>query len=468
MFLDSLSHNAKQLLSQLWQHIQQIPLFWGKPMVFRHWLLSAHRAQIISLSLLILIPFAIIPLIDFLLAAVFSPVTEERLFGLIQTEEKNPYIDIIQAFTFWSVWIFSTLVCVVLFLRHIPDTFKFAEDTMREKITQADRLINSNPSQSVLLYNSARDWSLNDANESLLDTKIQSLNTVLKNTDQKTIVAPAATLLSETVLDTEKTILAERYRIKELIGSGAMGNVYRGEDIRLKRDIALKQLSPRLLHDEHIIARFRQEALALARLSHPHIVQVYDFIEDEGFLWIVMELVTGGELEEIISATNPLSQEQALRFAEQMASALGYAHQQGVVHRDFKPANVLITDNGDIKITDFGIAKLAQSSIHTQLNSVMGTPTHMSPEQANGEQTDLRTDIYALGIVLYQMLSGDLPFNGDSRTILAQHLSKQPPRLSKNNKDLSPALDTVIQKMLAKNPDDRFQSMQEVAEQLDV
>jgi len=468
MLFNSLSQNTKQLLAQLWQHVQQLPLLWGKPMVFRHWLLSAHRAQLVSLALLFLIPFAIIPLIDFILAAIFSPVTEERLFGLIQTEEKNPYIDIIQDFTFWSVWIISSLVCVVLFLKHIPDTFKFADDTMQEKIKQADRLIHSNPSQSVLLYNSARDWSLNDANESLLDTKLQSLNIALNNAGNKNPVKPAATLLIEPEEKTEKAVIAERYRIKKLIGSGAMGNVYLGEDLRLKRDIAIKQLSPQLLNDEHIIARFRQEALALARLSHPHIVQVYDFIEDDGFLWIVMELVTGGELEDQFSDNNPLPQAQALRFAVQMASALNYAHQQGVVHRDFKPANVLITDKGDIKITDFGIAKLAQSSIHTQLNSVMGTPTHMSPEQANGEETDLRTDIYALGIVLYQMLSGALPFNGDSRTILAQHLSKQPPRLSEKNKHLSPTLDAVVQKMLAKNPGDRFQSMQEIIEQLEV
>jgi len=466
MFFDSLSHNAKQLFIPLWHHIQLIPLLWRKPMVFRHWLLSAHRAQLISLALIILIPFAIIPLIDFLLAAVFSPVTEKILFGLIQTEEKNPYIDIIQACFFWSVWVISTLVCAALFLQHIPDTFKFAEDTLQEKITQADKLLNSNPSQSVLLYNSARNWSLNEENQTLLDAKLQSLNTVLNEASKKTIAMPTITRLSEPVLDTEKAIIAERYRIKKLIGSGAMGNVYCGEDIRLKRDIALKQLSPRLLHDEQIIARFRQEALALARLSHPHIVQVYDFIEDEGFLWIIMELVTGGELDEKFSAINPLPQEQALRFAEQMISALGYAHQQGVVHRDFKPANVLITDKGDIKITDFGIAKLAQSSIHTQLNSIMGTPTHMSPEQANGEDTDHRTDIYALGIVLYQMLSGELPFKGDARSIIAQHLSKQPAKLSESHKNISPALDNVIQKMLAKNPDDRFQSMQEIAIQL--
>ena len=150
-----------------------------------------------------------------------------------------------------------------------------------------------------------------------------------------------------------------------------------------------------------------------------------------------------------------------------MADALGYAHEQGVVHRDFKPANVLLTLNANVKITDFGIAKLAQSSIHTQLNTVLGTPSYMSPEQANGETTDHRTDIYSLGIVFYQLLAGEPPFKGDHRSIIAQHFLKAVPRLSELHQDISPEIDEIIQKMLAKKPADRYQSMLEVINQLE-
>ncbi len=458
---------AKQKALKLQEYIVLVPILWRKPEAFRYWLLNAHKAQIFALLLALLTPFAIIPLIDLLLATIFSPVTNDVLFGLIKTEHKNPYIDSVQTIAAWVIWILATLLCAALFLRHIPGTLQHAKEIVEEKVLAADRLININPSESILLYNAAKKWALDENNETSLNEKLQSVTTATYQTGIKAPVAPAKTvILSTPIAKSGDTLIADRYLIKKLIGSGAMGNVYHGEDTLLKRDIALKQLSPRLSHDEHIIARFRQEALALARLSHPNIVQVYDFIEGEGFFWIVMELVTGGELEEKLSSSNPLKPGEALRLARLMAAALGYAHTQGVIHRDFKPANVLITDNGDVKITDFGIAKLAQSSIHTQLNTIMGTPSHMSPEQANGDATDHRTDIYALGIVLYQMICGELPFNGDAKSIIAQHLTKQAPRLLKKHPHISPSIDNIIQKMLAKTPDERFQSMLELEKAL--
>ncbi|HEX5636885.1 MAG TPA: serine/threonine-protein kinase, partial [Gammaproteobacteria bacterium] len=259
---------------------------------------------------------------------------------------------------------------------------------------------------------------------------------------------------------------ADRYPIIKLLGSGAMGSVYLAEDLRLKREIALKMLAPGLSVDEHLLARFRQEALALARLSHPNIVQVYDFFEENGFFWIAMEFVKGGELDARLKASGRLTLAETLTLTKQMADALGYAHEQGVVHRDFKPANVLLTPGGHVKITDFGIAKLAQSSLHTQLNTVLGTPSYMSPEQANGETTDHRTDIYSLGIVFYQMLAGEPPFKGDARSIIAQHFLKEVPRLNELRQDISPAIDQIIQKMLAKKPADRYQSMSELIDEL--
>jgi len=461
---------TQQFVSEVRQHSQQIPVMWRKPLVFRHWLLSAHGAQIISLLLLLLVAFAIIPLIDRVLSEIFSPVTRKVLFGLITTEKENPYIETVQTIAFWIIWIFTTLLCAVLFLRHIPSTFEHAQTVVQQKITQADQLISTRASESILLYSAAQKWSIGEQSDATLITKLQSINAPPYSAGENTPVpiteAVETVILPATIPPADNAIIAERYRIGELLGSGAMGNVYSAEDTLLKRSVALKQLSPQLSGNEDIIARFRQEALALARLSHHNIVQVYDFIEGEGFFWIVIERVTGGELEDRLQAPEAIEQQAALRLTLQMAEALAYAHKQGVIHRDFKPANVLLSSNGDVKITDFGIAKLAQSSLHTQLNTVMGTPSHMSPEQANGDDTDQRTDIYALGIILYQLLCAELPFKGDTKSVIAQHLTRKPASLSKTYKNISVELNEIVQKMLEKEPEKRFQSMSELIKQI--
>ncbi len=462
---------TQQFVSEVRQHSRQIPVMWKKPLVFRHWLLSAHGAQIISLLLLLLVGFAIIPLIDLVLSEIFSPVTRKVLFGLITTEKENPYIETVQTIAFWSIWIFTTLLCAVLFLRHIPSTFEHAQTVVQQKIAQADQLISTQPSESILLYSAAQKWSIDEQSDTTLITKLQSINATPYKTDKTHSAAitdaPAETvILPATIHPSDNAIIAGRYKIGELLGSGAMGNVYSAEDTLLKRSVALKQLAPQLSSNESIIARFRQEALALARLSHQNIVQVYDFIEGEGFFWIVIERVTGGELEDRLQTPEAIDQQEALRLTLQMAEALAYAHEQGVIHRDFKPANVLLSSSGDVKITDFGIAKLAQSSLHTQLNTVMGTPSHMSPEQANGDDTDQRTDIYALGIILYQLLCAELPFKGDTKSVIAQHLTKKPASLSKTYKNIPVELDKIVQKMLKKNPEKRFQSMPELIKPL--
>ncbi len=458
---------TQQFVAEVRQRSLQVPAMWRKPLVFRHWLLSAHGAQFISLLLLLLVAFAIIPLIDLVLSKIFTPVTSKVLFGLITTEKENPYIDTVQTIAFWVIWTFTTLLCAVLFLRHIPGTLEHAQAVVQQKIATADQLISTRPSESILLYSAAQKWSIGEQSDATLITKLQSINTAPDKVDKNSPATTAKTvILPATTHPSNHAIIAGRYLIGELLGSGAMGNVYSAQDTLLKRNVALKQLSPQLSSNEHIIARFRQEALALARLSHPNIVQVYDFIEGDEFFWIVIERVTGGELEDRLQASKAIAQQEALRLTLQMAEALACAHKQGVIHRDFKPANVLLSSDGDVKITDFGIAKLAQSSLHTQLNTVMGTPSHMSPEQANGDETDQRTDIYALGIILYQLLCAELPFKGDTKSVIAQHLTKKPASLSKTYKNISSELDQIVQKMLEKNPEKRFQSMPELIKQL--
>jgi hypothetical protein len=467
MFLDTKYPIKQQLVSHIQESVSLVPHIWRKPRVFRHWLLNAHKAQIAVVVLLLLIPFVITPLIDLVLTKIFSPVTKEAYFGLVKTQQMNPHLDGAQTFAHLVVWMCLLLLGMYLYLRHIPVTLEYARNLVKDKISQADRLVDVEPSKSILLYNAAREWNIDTESESDLIAKLESIDSAMHQTNRKSVVMPDGTVvLPISREEPNNTVIADRYQIRRQLGSGAMGTVYLAEDTRLQRDVALKQLAPHFSADEHLRARFRQEALALARLSHPNIVQVYDFIEWDGFFWIAMELIEGVELEEKLKTSGQFETDEALRLVQQMAKALGYAHGRGVIHRDFKPANVLISTNGDAKITDFGIAKLAQSSLHTQINTIMGSPAYMSPEQASGDNTDQRTDIYALGIVLYRMICGELPFKGDAKSVIAQHLTKTPPSLAEKHKGVPEILNDIVQKMLAKDPEERYQSMGEIVEQV--
>lgn len=474
MFLETVVEFNQKITSQVRDSLRLAPALKRKPKILRHWLFSARKAQIIILALMVLLTLAIIPGLDLLLSKIFSPVTITSLFGLVHSEVENPDLQVSQMITHWLLWICMVLVAVYLYLRHIPVAMESARNIAREKEQKADQLANTNPSESILLYDAARDWSCDEETESKITSKLQQLNARMSQVNGSSTSGSAATRPDETVIlnsgdqesESNQAIIADRYQIKRQLGAGAMGIVYQAQDLKLNRDVALKQLAPSLANDAQLLARFRQEAQALARLSHPNIVQVYDFIDWNGLSFIVMEFVDGNELETRLGHGKPLKLAVALRLAIQMAAALGYAHERGVVHRDFKPANVLVSDTGKIKITDFGIAKLATSSVHTQLNTVMGSPAYMSPEQANGDPTDQRTDIYALGIVLFQLLTGKRPFDGDMKSIIAQHLSKIPDAPSKFCGDIPPLLDEIVQTMLAKQADERYSSMAEVITQL--
>ena len=364
-------------------------------------------------------------------------------------------------------------MAIYLYLRHLLTTLDQVRKIVNEKQLQADKLIDVNPSQSILLYDAAREWCVDEQAESVLDSKLNNLNIKMKQVSdmsgeiQAKTPDVSATLISPaTEQVSKKALIADRYQLINELGAGAMGTVYLAEDLRLNRKVALKQLSPLLSADADQLARFRQEALVLARLSHPNIVQVYDFIEWDRLFLIAIELVEGGDLEDRLGMAEPLAISEIIRLALQMAEALHYAHVCGIVHRDLKPANVLITKSGDVKITDFGIAKLAQSSILTHINTIMGSPAYMSPEQANADSTDERTDIYSLGIVLYQMISGERPFNGDTKSIIAQHLTRVPPSLCEKREGVTRSINNLVQNMLAKEPGERYQTIDEIIVQL--
>jgi serine/threonine-protein kinase len=253
-------------------------------------------------------------------------------------------------------------------------------------------------------------------------------------------------------------VLSGRYELSQLVARGGMAEVHRARDHLLDRPVAVKILFPELSVDKSFVERFRREAQAAANLSHPNIVPVFDWGEDGGTYFIVMELVDGRALSSILRGSGPMHPDRAAEIASDVASALAYAHRHGVVHRDVKPGNVLITDEGVVKVTDFGIARaLNTEESLTQTGAVMGTATYFSPEQAEGMGVDARSDIYSLGVVLFEMVTGRPPFLGDTPVAVAsKHVREHPPAPREINPAVPPDLEAIILKCMAKSPEHRY------------
>jgi serine/threonine protein kinase len=274
-------------------------------------------------------------------------------------------------------------------------------------------------------------------------------------------------------------MLADRYEIGKLLGRGGMAEVHEGLDTRLNRRVAIKLLRPSLATDPAFRTRFRQEAQAAARMAHPTIVRVFDAGEetvrgldghDVQLPFIIMERIEGKLLSELISA-GPIDADEASRITSGILTALEYSHRAGVVHRDIKPGNVMVTSNGQVKVMDFGIARaISESSANVaQTSAVLGTASYFSPEQARGETVDARTDLYSAGVVLYEMLTGRAPFEGDGPVAVAyQHVSETPTPPNTVNSAVSPAMSAVVMHALAKDRFDRFQSAAEFRADLDI
>ncbi len=249
-----------------------------------------------------------------------------------------------------------------------------------------------------------------------------------------------------------------RYKVVRKLGTGGMANVYLAEDQELGRRVAIKMLDDRHAQDEQFVERFRREAKNAAGLSHPNIVSIYDRGQAEGTYYIAMEYLEGRTLKELLVARGPTPIPVAIDYARQILAALGFAHQHGVVHRDIKPHNVAVAPDGRIKVMDFGIARAGTSQM-TETGSIIGTAQYLSPEQAKGAPVGPASDIYSVGIVLYEMLTGSVPFTGDTPLEIAmKHLSAIPEPPSEQRPEVPHELDSIVLRALAKRPEDRYQS----------
>src|SRR3954468_13107300 len=273
-------------------------------------------------------------------------------------------------------------------------------------------------------------------------------------------------------------LVADRYELEELCGTGGMSSVFRAYDRQLERRVAIKILHEHYAGDPEYLERFRREARAVAKLSHPNIVTVIDRGDDDGRQYIVFEHVEGENLKELVLRSGRLSVRRglpvralfggALELALSIADGLAFAHDYGLVHRDVKPQNILLSREGEVKVTDFGIAR----SLHmehgvTQTGTVLGTGEYLAPEQASGKPVSPATDVYSLGVVLWELLAGDVPFVGDNFVAVAlRHVNEPPPPLRERRPDVTPRLDAAVQRALAKDPARRFPSMTAFAKEL--
>lgn len=419
----------------------------GDRSLTKRWLLGARRAQVVLGLTLVVGLFVFPPVRDALIDAVL-PVERTRggFLGLSTRTREHPAAGPtrgVLTFLFWAGGLGATAGLLVLRARQV------AGRPGREPApgpSAGHTAVMASGNDGAGLGAAATQLHPSTSGEAVSGAASSS------GPAASTVGAPAAS--------------AGRYAVREELGRGGMGVVYRAKDTVLEREVALKELPSRLVRDPHLAERFRTEARVLARLTHAGMVQVFDLVENETGMWIAMELVPGGSLDHRLDEARP-SLDESLSLAADMADALAHAHAQGVVHRDFKPHNVLLTPEGRPKIMDFGLAKIAREGPKlTQVGAIMGSPAYMSPEQASGGEADQRADVYAFGVTLFQMVVGRCPFEGDTPSVLAAHITQEPPDPVSLGVEVPPELSDLLRSLLAKSPDDRPTDLAKVAVQL--
>lgn len=369
----------------------------------KKWLLPA-----CLLLSLILVPVALVPTAHLLLEKLYPPVEKKLIFGLYTKTSTDERLEGRKAQAEVLLWTLSGAAVLVGLMLYAP-TIRMAADAEKER---------------------------------LLDT------------------------LRRDIGGQGPFRLEDRYRIEEQIGSGAMGVVFSAFDKTLERPVALKELPAAYVKDPERRERFRREALTLAKLTHPGIVPIYDLLDDGDRMILVMELVGGGTLADLIAERAPVAVEEACGLIGQICETLDHVQQNGIVHRDLKPANILIDNRRQLKVTDFGIARLVRESGLTIDGSLMGSPQYMSPEQAKGKTSDFRSDIYSLGVIFYQLLTGSPPFSGEPAAVLLQQISDPPPSLQGRIAEPVDAVEQLVMAMLRKEPAERISDYREIARQL--
>lgn len=266
-----------------------------------------------------------------------------------------------------------------------------------------------------------------------------------------------------------QTFIDNRYALGDLLGSGGMAEVYLAHDEVLDRDVALKVLKDQYAHDEEFVKAFRREARSAAALNHPNIVPIYVWGRaEDGTYYMAMEYVPGGTLRDHVRSNGPLDSDTAAELGSQVARALGFAHEHGVIHRDIKSQNILVTEAGEAKVADFGIARAAATTTTSRSSLILGTAGYMSPEQAKGEPVGPSSDLYSLGMVLYEMLTGELPYGvGDPVVLAMKHVKETPRSMREANPEVPEALDALTLRLLAKKPEDRYPSAAALADDLE-
>lgn len=429
------------------------------------WLLSAHKAQLSAVLVLVFV-LAVAPSACGALADALYPPPAQSLGKRIvkvfapNVSHKHPLRDArYQTFLTASYGLFA--LPLWLLLQHLAPTLQRARAQSENYKKLA--LIAPDPETKQQLLQTALRYSV-DA----LPSVKQGHATVIRDTyaDQSqspTLIHPDTQSLQATAIGDN-----QRYQVVKALASGGAGVVYQALDTRLKRQVAIKQLLTHNAENAAMVARFREEAHSLANLNHPHIIAIFDLLEHDNQLWMVMELMLGGTLADKIRVKGFFNFSCAIDLLIDIADGLAAAHGNNIVHRDIKPENILFTDKGVAKISDFGIAKSAAQITQTQHGLVLGSPGYMSPEQAAGQSTDSRSDIYALGITLFEMLTGELPFIGSTTQVLTKHITQPAPLLSSLRYETPVSVDRLLQKMLAKEPEQRYQSITELQSALNM
>lgn len=426
--------------------VRLAPSLLRKPRLVWLWLHSARRAQLALVTCVALLAIAAPTTFGSIADAVYPPITTEQRVLIVFSHDQtfiHPSRNTLYEALLAGSRVLAAALVLLLLIGHIPASVALGR--RRARVLFAMSVEQNDLTERARLHTLAHALLVDD-DGSFPDPASQ------QPTVAKTMLISLTKPKSTRYLGAN-----DRYRLDKVIGSGGMGVVHAGYDTVLKRPVALKQLFGHLVNDAEQSERFRQEATALAAVTHNHIVGIYDLLEEAECFWIVMELLTGGSLGDRLRDGPALSLAHSVDITCKIADGLGYAHSQGMVHRDVKPMNILFTASGTPKLADFGNAKIALPSVHTQHGVTLGSPIYMSPEQAAGETVDHRSDIYSLGITLYHMLTGKIPFDGDLGAILAKHISQEPQAPNELNKEISDELTAIVLKMIDKKAADRYQ-----------